>query len=152
MNDAASSVTSTPMSIAFVDNVINIDGAIAIGGTGTANQLDDYEEGTWTPALNGGSWTTNSGTWAATGNYTKIGNVVTATFKHTAGNMTWGVGASLSGLPFSSPTGGLSSGTWINTQPNIGGELLGWGTLIYFAQAGSVANEPNLAGRLIYRV
>jgi hypothetical protein len=46
-----------------------------------ANTLDDYEEGTWTPALWGnitpGSQTYNP---APTGWYTKVGRVVTATF------------------------------------------------------------------------
>jgi len=45
------------------------------GDTAGANALDDYEEGTWTPAVTGttsGSWTTSSTLW-----YTKIGNVVT---------------------------------------------------------------------------
>ena len=128
-----------------------LSGGVYLGGTGTANHLDDYEEGTWTPVL-GGGWTTNSGTWAATGSYTKIGNLVTVSFKHTAGNMSWNVGASLTGLPFSGPTSAEFSGTWINDQPNAGGQLLGWGTTIYFAQAGSAARGPDLGGRLTYRV
>ena len=43
---------------------------ISLGGTGAANTLDDYEEGTFTPAITGLSLTT------ALGHYTKIGNVV----------------------------------------------------------------------------
>jgi hypothetical protein len=48
---------------------------IKLGGSGSANTLSDYEEGTWTPTPD-----TNSGT-AATfgtvqGHYTKIGNLV----------------------------------------------------------------------------
>ena len=36
---------------------VNITGAVNIGGTGTANALDDYEEGTWTLAQGGqGTW------------------------------------------------------------------------------------------------
>jgi hypothetical protein len=74
-----------------------------------ANNLDDYEEGTWTPApnfsiLNGFSGVTASGT------YTKIGRLVSATFilsfdKGTsAGNFT------ITGLPFTviNSTGGRS--------------------------------------------
>ena len=26
-----------------------LSGGVYLGGTGSANQLDDYEEGTWTP-------------------------------------------------------------------------------------------------------
>ena len=42
------------------------------GDTAAANALDDYEEGTWTPAFTGGTFTyTNQ-----TGKYTKIGDLV----------------------------------------------------------------------------
>jgi hypothetical protein len=48
---------------------------IKLGGSGSANTLGDYEEGTWTPTSS-----TNSGTAATfgsvSGKYTKIGNVV----------------------------------------------------------------------------
>ena len=43
---------------------------LAIGGTGDANTLGDYEEGTWTPAI------ANVTTSAVTGKYTKIGRHV----------------------------------------------------------------------------
>ena len=46
-------------------------------GSGTnidSNLLDDYEEGTWTPAPTAGSFT------SATGRYTKVGRIVVATF------------------------------------------------------------------------
>jgi hypothetical protein len=53
-----------------------ITGGIYLGGTGSANYLDDYEEGTWTPATEG-----HNGTIASTvsGRYVKIGNFVVAT-------------------------------------------------------------------------
>ena len=43
---------------------------IKLGGTASANLLDDYEEGTWTPAI------ANVTTSAVTGKYTKIGRHV----------------------------------------------------------------------------
>jgi hypothetical protein len=43
------------------------------GDTAAANALDDYEEGTWTPASNSAGYTTSS----AEGSYTKIGRQVT---------------------------------------------------------------------------
>jgi len=51
---------------------IVVAGGVYLGGTGAANKLDDYEEGTWTPtaAMLGSSWTAYSAT------YTKIGRVV----------------------------------------------------------------------------
>ena len=51
---------------------------IYLGGTAAANNLDDYEEGTFTP-----TWTGSSSVSVASGNYgyyTKIGNVVTVHF------------------------------------------------------------------------
>ena len=53
-------------------------GGVYLGGTAAANKLEDYEEGTWTPTIFGG---TDAGTYslesARTGGvYTKIGNIV----------------------------------------------------------------------------
>jgi hypothetical protein len=47
-----------------------IGGNIYLGGTGSANALDDYEEGTWTPSTDHGTLTTSYA------KYTKIGNRV----------------------------------------------------------------------------
>ena len=50
---------------------------IYLGGTGSANHLDDYEEGTWTPQLTDGS--SNIGTTVPSGYpaiYRKIGQIV----------------------------------------------------------------------------
>ena len=58
-----------------------ITGGIYLGGTGSANYLEDYEEGTWTPTLGfievGPSAGSESFGYA---NYTKIGNMVTLRF------------------------------------------------------------------------
>jgi len=57
---------------------IYLGGGLYVGGTGSANKLDDYEEGTWTPTAVGttsGDYTVGGG--AATGAYTKIGRMVT---------------------------------------------------------------------------
>ena len=48
---------------------------INIGGSGAANRLDDYEEGTWTPGIDGLTNTPNF--YNLTGRYTKIGRQVT---------------------------------------------------------------------------
>ena len=56
-------------------------GAVKIGGDADANEMDEYEEGTWTPAL---SFTSQSGSFAYTnvsGAYTKVGRLVTATMQ-----------------------------------------------------------------------
>jgi hypothetical protein len=66
-----------------------------------ANTLDDYEEGTWTPVIRGGT-TAGTTTYASNrnGRYTKVGNIVTVQFTVGWTNAT-GTGAlEISGLPF----------------------------------------------------
>jgi hypothetical protein len=54
-----------------------LSGGVYLGGTGSANYLDDYEEGTWTPSLTfGGANTGVAYSIAPTGYYRKIGSVV----------------------------------------------------------------------------
>ena len=56
---------------------------VYLGGSGSANLLDDYEEGTWTPAVIGetvAGTTTYTGSNNQRGTYTKIGNQVTCWF------------------------------------------------------------------------
>jgi hypothetical protein len=59
-----------------------LSGGVYLGGTGSANLLDDYEEGTWTPTF-GGSTTDPSGITYDNqiGTYTKVGNLVQVTIK-----------------------------------------------------------------------
>jgi hypothetical protein len=74
---------------------------IRFGTNASANKLDDYEEGTWTPAVSG-STTAGTATYGSQGgSYTKIGNKVTCWFSITnfaqsgaTGNFT------ITGLPF----------------------------------------------------
>ena len=79
-----------------------LSGGAYLGGTGAANKLDDYEEGTWTPSLVGN--TTESGqTYAQrSGTYTKIGRQVTCRFSLTlSAEGTFGNAyIMLSGFPF----------------------------------------------------
>ena len=76
------------------------------GDTAAANALDDYEEGTWTPSIQGGT-TAGSYTFTANGTYTKVGNKVTAWCDLT--NITTvsaGSGSTvITGLPFVSALG-----------------------------------------------
>jgi hypothetical protein len=60
---------------------IRSGGGIAIGGTGDANTLSDYEEGTWTPGFTNFSGSGGeSGPTSPEGYYTKIGDLVFASF------------------------------------------------------------------------
>jgi hypothetical protein len=69
-------------------------GNIYLGGTGSANALDDYEEGTWTPSLSNFSATT------VTAKYTKIGNTVHIQLNLNSLSGGASADASVSGLPF----------------------------------------------------
>ena len=55
-----------------------LSGGVYLGGTGSANKLDDYEEGTWTASLFDAISGGNSSPTVATGYYTKVGRLVTA--------------------------------------------------------------------------
>jgi hypothetical protein len=57
-----------------------LSGGVYLGGTGSANKLDDYEEGTWTPVLRNSDPTTGTvvGTSNNNSSYVKIGNLVHA--------------------------------------------------------------------------
>ena len=78
---------------------IYLSGGVYLGGTGAANKLDDYEEGTWTPVTKSGSTTVT--TTVSYANYVKIGALV-----YVSAFVTRNDGASLSsniqiaGLPF----------------------------------------------------
>ncbi|MDA7674504.1 hypothetical protein N8704_01335 [bacterium] len=52
---------------------LTMNNGIYLGGTGSDNLLDDYEEGTWTPVATGGPAIT-----VASSRYVKIGNLCTA--------------------------------------------------------------------------
>ena len=57
-------------------NNLYLSGGAYLGGTGSANYLTDYEEGTWTPNLEFGGGSTGIGYNLQTGSYTKIGRMV----------------------------------------------------------------------------
>ena len=91
-----------------------------VGGTTSANQLEDYEEGTVNVTMNSHSDNTNvsvSGntTLTVTGNYVKIGQLVQCTATFTGLNNSGGnsrqnhVIFSISGLPFTAYNGSGSS-------------------------------------------
>jgi len=69
-----------------------LSGGVYLGGTGSANKLDDYEEGTWTPTTNGTNPTVQKAT------YTKIGNRVHISLYLT--DLSNSTGSQIHGLPF----------------------------------------------------
>jgi hypothetical protein len=83
-----------------------LSGGVYLGGTGSANKLDDYEEGTFTPSVAVGSVT------AASGYYTKIGRQVTIHMKLSQGfNTTNNENQFFQNLPFTSDQHDIAVGS-----------------------------------------
>jgi len=77
--------------------LITASAGVAIGGTGSAHTLDDYEEGTWTPTLLGASSNPTVGYVLQTGHYTKIGNTVNLYCRLQTNSRSGGSGTALIG-------------------------------------------------------
>jgi hypothetical protein len=87
-----------------------LGGSVYLGGTTSANALDDYEEGTWTATLTAGT-TPPTVPPTATGTYTKIGRVVTVNVNFTNVDVSGAVGvATITGLPFTCGFNTIGSG------------------------------------------
>jgi hypothetical protein len=100
-----------------------LSGGAYLGGTGSANKLDDYEEGTWTPTLDNGAGDLNATNLAfnASGRYTKIGRVVYITGVVSSSGTVTGTSSSpvkITGLPFT--VGGISAfgGAFVDDSPS----------------------------------
>jgi hypothetical protein len=96
-----------------------LSGGVYLGGTGSANHLDDYEEGTWTPELttSGGQTLTKDSSYT-TGTYEKVGDLIHV---HTYVKLS-AIPASMSGrvriggLPFSASSGSYSHSSAANVH------------------------------------
>ena len=102
--------------------------AIYIGGTGSDNKFEDYEEGTWTPLPHGywsGGWRQATYTGTVEGaTYTKIGRMVY--FKCYFNNINYtnnasGANARIYGLPFTAEDDGYGYTTNAPAHVNIFG-------------------------------
>ena len=83
------------------DGQINATVPIAIGGTAAANALDDYEEGSWTPAIGGVSSNPTISYSQQTGKYIKIGRMVKLFGRIRPSSVSGGSGGvQITGLPF----------------------------------------------------
>jgi hypothetical protein len=72
-------------------------GGVYLGGPGAANQLDDYEEGSWTPSMSGMG---NASFSQQFGSYTKIGNLAHVTGKIAWSGATGTASVNITGIPF----------------------------------------------------
>ena len=84
--------------LATASTGVAITGGVAIGGTGSANLLDDFEEGTYTHGLSNFSTAISSG-WT-TGRYVKIGHTVWVHGVIVANSGNVGGTVAITGLPF----------------------------------------------------
>lgn len=100
-----------------------LSGGVYLGGTGNANKLDDYEEGTFTPYWSG---TGAAGSYTYTtqyGRYVKVGSLVhvqirlqlSAITTHSTGLVV------VDGLPFTFGQSGVGGGTIISNNMNFPG-------------------------------
>jgi hypothetical protein len=123
----------------------------ATAGTGTSELLADYEEGTWTPAA--GANLAIIGTPTFTGEYTKIGNTVTAwgsvssttSVAYTAG------GQILSGLPFTAQ-GIIAVGTVINNAFTFSSSIATLPTTAFLYGAEAIAATTAIHFQVTYHV
>ena len=99
---------------------VSVMGGIALGGTGAANTLSDYETGTWTPTIRGSGTLTIAAIEAA--HYTKIGSVVVLQTYLSLANNGNSTDMEISGMPF------INGGTSVNAnQYSMGGVAHGGG-------------------------
>jgi len=87
-----------------------LSGGVYLGRTAAANKLEDYEEGTWTPAgTSGVGFASNS----AYGTYTKIGNVVTLHATLIVASNSSSAHFRIDALPFNQSSGNAAAGFYM---------------------------------------
>ena len=104
-----------------------------VGGTAAVNELDDYEEGSWTPndASGAGVTITSNGTG---GTYTRIGRLVHVQYNITYGSTSSNNSAAIGGLPFSQDVQYGTGAVGWTSRDNPAGIMghIGSATQIYF--------------------
>ena len=144
-----------------------LSGGAFIGGTGTANKLDDYEEGTWSPKLGNETTAVYSN---QTGWYRKIGNTVYIYFSlslSSKGDIS-GSYTKIANLPFNgSPTTRFGSGQMHSYRlgssahiqgiefggsvPSVGWIMTGGGGTTGYLNTSFVADNTYFEGFAMYR-
>jgi len=139
-----------------------LSGGVFLGGTGSSNKLEDYEEGSWTPYFSSANATFSYG--AQSGNYLKIGGIVHAQFylRATASGTTSNV-CSITNLPFASQSidalNQWGSSIWfsgsVDIQPlvnnNSSAVSLWKQGAVAIATAAEIASDYYLVGHVSYR-
>ena len=122
-----------------------LSGGVRIGGTGSSNALDDYEEGSWTPVAVSSGGDASLTTTINSATYTKIGDLVNIRCYITMSVTSVGTGsARITGLPFTN-NGGYTPFT--STHESFAGSTgQGWvrpsNTILDFLNANSYSTLP----------
>ena len=106
----------------------------------TSQLLNWYEEGTWTPTISSSAGSIT--TYTSSGNYTRIGNIVTVTAKIDISNIGTASGyANIGGLPFNVKTGIAGTPFIVMEYVNTGNTFRG--ILAAGASTGSITTLTN---------
>lgn len=149
-NDGGSTITALTLDMSAGGNAI-FNAGLAIGGTGTANTLDDYEEGTWTPSFVVSPQGTVS---SLAGQYTKIGRLVYVQVQVAGSSLGISSYARIGGLPFTA-NNDSDTGTYI--LGSIVSRGHGWTTIAggsdqwYLSTAGTVSSPTSINASIVYR-
>ena len=99
-----------------------LSGGVFLGGTGSANKLSDYEEGTFTPSLGATSSNPSSTAGTRNGHYVKVGSLVMFRMRVSYSSISGGSGAvRITGLPFLSTNSADWSSITIGSRDSSGG-------------------------------
>ena len=96
------------------------------GSSGSANCLDDYEEGTYTPVVGAAGW--NAVATTAQGSYVKVGTIMTVHINYASTSFS-AVGMNdylYVTLPVNSKSAGATSGTMMTSYWAVGTQDIGW--------------------------
>jgi len=98
-----------------------LSGGVYVGGSGAANYLDDYEEGSWTPTLAVNGFSASATVSSSTGVYTKIGNIVYVNCEFVMSGQTYPSSyCQITGTPFAASLTKVSVGSYDGVNPSSG--------------------------------
>ena len=132
-----------------------LSGGVYLGGTGSANYLDDYEYGTWTPSLTASTTNPTYTLTNSTAHYVKIGDMVYFSWYSSGVNISSsGSGnAQVDGLPYTSANGteeywlfNYKHGTAVDTTGCSGGYVAKNDTRMVFVLDGYISSPSWATG------
>ena len=123
---------------------------IVLGATSdtASNRLDDYEEGTFTPFFGGSSGDPSASYAVQKGKYTKVGDMVCATFVLIATGTPSGGGGSLliAGMPFAFATTNTQASGCIGIVNNVTNNMSTSQLMLVGQSSGNNMNVMNCSG------